>query len=249
MSPSTIKVLMLHGYTQSGPIFRAKTRALEKLLVKALAPSSLSPVLLYPTAPIRLLAKDVPGFVDNGDDDDSQRSDARAWFRRDDATGVYVSLAEGMSVIADAIREAGGVDAVCGFSQGALVASLVTAALEPTRQVPEGSDSAAWVRNLREANRGRPLRFGVFYSGFVARADGLEWCHDPKLDTPTLHYMGSLDTVVSESRNRELAEKCRGSVIVVHPGAHYVPVTREWVMPLAGFIREHASRAQCMAGL
>ncbi|KAF4592362.1 serine hydrolase FSH [Ophiocordyceps camponoti-floridani] len=247
MPPSTIKVLMLHGFSQSGPIFRAKTRALEKLLLKALAPS-LSPVLLYPTAPIRLLARDVPGFVDNGDDD-SQRSDARAWFRRDDATGVYVSLAEGMKTIAEAIREAGGVDAVCGFSQGALVASLVTAALEPARLVPEGSDSAAWVRNLREANRDRPLRFAVFYSGFVARADGLDWCYDPKLVTPTLHYMGSLDTVVSESRNRQLADKCRDSVVVVHPGAHYVPVTREWAMPLAGFIREHISRSQCMAGL
>ncbi|KAG4415009.1 hypothetical protein IFR04_011830, partial [Cadophora malorum] len=30
-----LKILMLHGYTQSGPLFHAKTRALEKLLTKS----------------------------------------------------------------------------------------------------------------------------------------------------------------------------------------------------------------------
>ena len=54
-----LRILMIHGYTQSGPLFRAKTRALEKKLLKAF-PAGVS--LVYPTAPIRLAPADVPGF-------------------------------------------------------------------------------------------------------------------------------------------------------------------------------------------
>ena len=54
-----LRILMIHGYTQSGPLFRAKTRALEKKLLKAF-PTGVS--LVYPTAPIRLAPADVPGF-------------------------------------------------------------------------------------------------------------------------------------------------------------------------------------------
>lgn len=54
-----LRILMIHGYTQSGPLFRSKTRALEKKLLKAF-PAGVS--LVYPTAPIRLTPADVPGF-------------------------------------------------------------------------------------------------------------------------------------------------------------------------------------------
>ncbi|PFH59543.1 hypothetical protein XA68_12210 [Ophiocordyceps unilateralis] len=247
-SRQDFKMLMLHGYTQSGPLFRAKTRAVEKLLVKALAPASLFPVLLYPTAPNRLLLRDIPGFSENPDSDDTHQPDAWAWFRKDEATGSYRFLAEGMSTIANTIREAGGVDAVCGFSQGGAVAAIVAAALEPQRCVPDGP-VADWVADLRLANAGRPLRFAVSYSGFFAPNDALKWCYQPKLVTPTLHYIGSLDTVVDESRSRGLVERCQDPVVVVHPGGHHVPVAKEWVMTLVGFIRRHAGGAQCIAEL
>ena len=57
--PAPLRILMIHGYTQSGPLFRAKTRALEKKLLKAF-PAGVS--LVYPTAPIRLAPADIPGF-------------------------------------------------------------------------------------------------------------------------------------------------------------------------------------------
>ncbi|RCI13290.1 hypothetical protein L249_0808 [Ophiocordyceps polyrhachis-furcata BCC 54312] len=242
-----IKILMLHGYTQSGPLFRAKTRALEKLLIKTLAPTSLRPTLIYPTAPNRILLKDIPGYLESAaaePDDDQQQPDARAWFRRDEVSGTYRFLAEGMAVIATAIREAQGVDAVCGFSQGGAVTALVAAALEPKRSVAEDGPDAAWVADLRDANAGRPLRFAVSYSGFFAPNDALKWCYHPKIGTPTLHYIGSLDTVVDESRSRALVDRCQDPVVVVHPGGHHVPVAREWVMPLAGFVTQHAGAPQ-----
>ena len=144
-----------------------------------------------------------------------------------------------MATAADAIREAGGIDAVCGFSQGGAMSALVASALETDRAVPEGKEGA-WARGLREANGGRGLKFAVPYSGFFAPVESLKWCYEPKLKTPTLHYLGSLDTVVEESRTQGLIERCEAPVVITHPGGHHVPVSKEWAMPLAGFIKQYS---------
>lgn len=249
-----VKILMIHGYTQSGPLFRAKTRALEKLLAKTLSPISLLPVLFYPTAPNRLLPSDYPGFTpaapqeggdsyspNGGDAKEEDLPDTWAWFRKDEAHNTYRLFNEGMATIAQSIREAGGIDGVCGFSQGGAMAAFVAAALEPARAVPDGP-SGDWARQLRDANGGRPVKFAVSWSGFYATGvEELQWLYEPKIATPTLHYIGSLDVVVDESRSRALVERCEDPVVVVHPGGHHVPVSKEWVMPLAGFIRNHVS--------
>ncbi|KAL7910194.1 FSH1 domain-containing protein [Trichoderma velutinum] len=244
-----VKILMIHGYTQSGALFRAKTRAMEKLLAKTLAPVSLLPVLFYPTGPNRLLPSDSPGFTSSaelqgGDAPSSDElPDTWGWFRKDDATNSYRLFDEGMAVIADAIRGAGGIDGVCGFSQGGAMAAFVAAALEPSRTILDGP-KGDWGRKLREANGGQPVKFAISYSGFYAGIPDLEWLYEPKIKTPTLHYIGSLDTVVDESRSQGLVDRCEEPVVVVHPGGHHVPVSKEWVMPLAGFIKNHATATE-----
>ncbi|KAJ4227225.1 hypothetical protein FSOLCH5_005553 [Fusarium solani] len=244
-----VKILMLHGFTQSGALFRAKTRALEKLLVKLLNPISLLPVLIYATAPNRLSAEDIPGYQPPEEPPaEDYQPDTWAWWRKDEATGNYRLLDEGMATVAEAIREAGGIDAVGGFSQGGAMAALVAAALEPERPLPEGKEGD-WARGLREANDGKPLKFGVFYSGFWATPDSLQFCFEPKIKTPTLHYLGSLDTVVDESRSQALVDRCEEPLVMVHPGGHHVPVNKEWGMPLAGFIKQHAEEKELKADL
>ncbi|KAF4974976.1 hypothetical protein FZEAL_8187 [Fusarium zealandicum] len=244
-----VKILMLHGYTQSGPLFRAKTRALEKLLIKVLNPISLLPVPIYVTAPNRLKAEDIPGYQppEEAPAEDYQ-PDTWGWWRKDDASGAYRLLDEGMATVAQAIREAGGVDAVCGFSQGGALAALVASVLEAERSLPEGKEGD-WARALREANGGKPVKFAVFYSGFWASPDSLQFCFEPKIKTPTLHYRGSLDTVVDEDRSQALADRCEDPAIIVHPGGHHVPVSKEWAMPLAGFIKQHGEDKEPRAEL
>ena len=88
------------------------------------------------------------------------------------------------------------------------------------------------------ANGHRPLKFAVIYSAFLAAPPDLAWLSEPAIETPTLHYIGSLDTVVDESRSRALVARCRDPIVVEHPGAHYVPISREWAMPLLGFIKK-----------
>ena len=212
------------------------------MLVKVLGPISILPTLIYPTGPNRLLPRDIPGYVppeDGEDDANNEDSDCWAWFRKDEGTGQYRFFDEGMATVAAAVTEAGGVDAVCGFSQGGAMAGLIAAALENGRVPPKGPEGE-WARKLKAANDDKPLKFAVSYSGFFAPVESLKWCYDPKITTPTLHVLGSLDTVVEENRSQGLVDRCLEPSVVIHPGGHYVPVSKEWVMPLAGFIKQHA---------
>ncbi|KAK7752534.1 Family of serine hydrolases 3 [Diatrype stigma] len=265
-----LKILMLHGYTQSGPLFDSKTRALAKLLNKALgpAPLNLAPRMIFPTGPHRLRAQDIPGFEppaageEGGEEEDE--SDNWGWWRKDEASGAYAGFGAAMRTVAAAIRDArggegtGGIDGVLGFSQGGCLAALVAAVLEtPYRAPPPGCPSPeptgagagaqleydwSWIEELRAANGHQPLRFCVVYSGFWAPVAGLQWLYgegeEKKISTPTLHFLGSLDSVVEESRSQALIDRCRDPAVAVHSGGHHVPVARDRVMPLVGFLRQ-----------
>ncbi|KAI1779212.1 serine hydrolase-domain-containing protein [Hypoxylon cercidicola] len=246
-----VKILMLHGYTQSGALFSSKTKALAKLLTKTLSPLSLHPTLVFPTGPFRLRPSDIPGYDLSGDPaegDEDEDSDTWAWYRKDEATGAYRGLEQGMEAVAAAVRDAGGVDGVCGFSQGGAMAALVASALEhPLRTPPAGGESPSsagetadwsWVESLRAANGGRPLKFCIVYSGYYAPLDALRWMYEPKIATPSLQFVGSLDTVVDETRTQGLIDRSQDPQVVVHPGGHYVPVARDWVMVLAGWLKQ-----------
>ena len=239
-----------------------------KLLTKALGtpPLNCAPALLYPTGPLNLRPSDIPGYEarESGGaaaDADAGPTDNWAWFRRDDGTGTYRGLAAGMGRVAEAIRDAGGVDGVMGFSQGGAMAAMVAAALEPDRAVPPPASSDAggddgeppaetWVRALREANGHRALQFAVVYSGFYARDDALAaWLYAGGLATPSLHVIGGLDTVVDEARSEGLVARCGPAARkLVHPGGHYVPVGKEWTLAVAGFLRDVLVQAQARDG-
>ena len=220
-------------------------------------------MLVYPTAPSRLRASDVPGYqgapaADGDGGEEEEISDSWAWWRKDEHSGSYRFLSEGMSRVAESIESAVApstsspdgaagseepepLAGVIGFSQGGCMAAMLASALE-ARPAPPGGDGNeqqwGWVDALRRANRGRPLKFAVVYSGFYAPPPELGWLYEPKIATPTLHFVGSLDTVVDEGRSQGLVDRCEGAIVVVHPGGHHVPVSKEWVMPLVGFIRQ-----------
>ena len=76
----------------------------------------------------------IPGYIPKegavGKDDEIE---AFAWWRREESTGEYFGLEEGLETTAQAIREAGGVDGVLGFSQGGCGAAFVASLLEEDR--------------------------------------------------------------------------------------------------------------------
>ena len=100
-----MKILMLHGYTQNGTLFHAKTRVLEKHLQKAFP----GVIFSYPTGPLGLRRGDIPGFdtsaASNPDD-----IEAYGWWRRSNTSDPpeYLGLDAGLQKVAD-IMSADGV--------------------------------------------------------------------------------------------------------------------------------------------
>jgi len=230
---------MIHGYTQNGPLFNNKTKALSKHLDKTFSKRYSAVQFDYPTAPHHLRLRDIPGVdvsllqgggQQNGQDDDN--SDAYAWWRRDDATGEYRGFNECFTFLSKYLDEHGPFDGVIGFSQGAALAAILASLLEPARTRPA---------ELGFTTSHPPMAFAVSYCGFRAPAR-YEFLYSPKIVTPVLHIIGSLDTVVEESRPLALVDACvdarEKKRVVYHPGGHYVVVQKPYLNAVAGFIDE-----------
>lgn len=261
-----IKILMLHGYTQSGPLFQAKTGALRKTLQKAFPHGC---ELVYPTAPIRLTPADESFLAGNGTGRDAageheaeggadhQEIDAWAWWRRkgDGEPYTYEGIDVGLGAIAQVLKHQGPFDGVVGFSQGGACAAMLASLLEPGRRTAfeaKQKDGGMQYPESFEEKTGSPeeitmihppLKFAVSYSGFAARGKNpYHAFYEPKIKTPVLHFLGTQDVVVEEARSLALVEACEHNddkYVVYHPGGHFLPSTQKAsVNALIGFIKE-----------
>ena len=249
--PPPLKILMLHGYTQSGPLFHAKTRALEKHVQKAFPGSTLS----YPTGPLRLNPADVPGFESSASTDASD-VEAYGWWRRSNTADPpeYLGFDDGMAAVAQVLATEGPFDGVVGFSQGAALTAMLASLLEgPPRREAFSHFHAESPLSIPfpapfETLQHPPLKFGVIYSGFVAPGQRYKAFYDhPPIQTPTAHFLGSLDSVVDEGRSRALIDACGGeggkARVIWHPGGHFVPSGKQYLEALVDFIRATTSPA------
>lgn len=58
----------------------------------------------------------------------------------------------------------------------------------------------------------------------------------PKLQTPILHFIGTLDSMIAEPLTLRLAQQCQIQNIRYFAGGHFVPRHSEIVSEVAGFI-------------
>ena len=251
-NPQPLRILLLHGYTQSGPLFSAKTRALHKAFQKSSSPRSVQ--FSYPTGPCRLRPADVPGFSPSDQADGAAKYDSKGeveaygWWQRKDSTNegiVYKGIEEGLAAIAKCIREEGPFDGVIGFSQGATAAGMVASLLEGEYRL-RGFEETEKAGGMKYPQSFRaedvfvqpPLKFAIVYSGFRAPGERYDGFYKPKIKTKLLHFIGQLDTVVEEERSRGLVACCEEERVVVHPGGHFLPSQRPWLDACIAFVRE-----------
>ncbi|KAJ5594275.1 Serine hydrolase FSH [Penicillium hispanicum] len=253
-----LKILMLHGYTQSGTLFHAKSRALIKHIQKAFPLHEVNAI--YPTAPLRLRPSDIPGYEPSDNTESEESVEAFGWWRRSNTANppLYQGLEDGLASVAKVLSDEGPFDGVIGFSQGAALAGMVAGLLEPGRKesfesfAKDEVDGAAGMPFPEAFGAGfqhPPLKFALCYSGF--RAPGARYrgfYENPPLQTPVLHVLGSLDAVVEEARSRALIEACAGEpekdgLVVWHPGGHFLPSQRPYLDAAVQFIRKQMERA------
>lgn len=260
-----LKILFMHGYTQTSVLFAHKTGALTKAIRKAFPHRDCH--FSYPSGPHRLDPADVPGAVDSsvagteGKEHGGDEAEYRAWWRRKDRadpiTGTnvieYEGLEEGLEAVAQTIEKEGPFDGVIGFSQGACAAAMVASLLEEGRHKQlkssaqnRGERVMEGLRRVTADGEQGPLRFAVAYSGFKAPGERFSYFYHPKIATPVLHVLGAVDVVVEEARSRALIDVCEGGDdrVVIHPGGHFVPSQRRWLDAVVGFIRDQVEKPQ-----
>ncbi|KAJ5287096.1 Serine hydrolase FSH [Penicillium angulare] len=227
-----MKILMLHGSRQSGELFRAKIQGLEKLVKQALGPvASKDTEFIYPTAP---LARE----VEDGASDLRDRHGSWTWLQPETIDDFYPKINETLAYIATIMKESGPFDGVIGFSQGGALAAMVASLLEENRKegFARAEDNALLYPNSFAALDHPPLRFFVSIAGYAASNPAYRAFYEPPIQIPSLHLLGSMDTVVDETASTKLTEICENSTVVWHPGGHTIPSGKRQLIPIAYFI-------------
>lgn len=175
--------------------------------------------LHFPSGPIRL----------NPHPSEPDEPHEYAWWRKDDDTGEYVGLEETLRFLGNYLDFHGPFDGVVGFSQGAALAALLSAALEGGRD-----------KSVREGfgmvTEHPEFQFCVAISGFRPDSQAYDGFYYPSIETPVLNVLGTEDNVVGRERTERLIERCRDGEVVEHGRGHVVPRDEETVGSIVEFI-------------
>ncbi|KFX87757.1 hypothetical protein V490_08031 [Pseudogymnoascus sp. VKM F-3557] len=243
--PITVKILMIHGYGQSGPHLDIKTSRLQRALREALTShTGICDVgFCFPTAPCRVLIPDLPDPNTSQSEEKPESLDMWTWCmdyssgnKFFDESKTISDLNNALDSIAEIIRQHGPFDGIIGFSSGASIAALVASLLEEGRKqafekrVSKNGMSYpnSFLREDKFDGKHKmlqvPLKFVVCYSGFSLDHPMYSAFYKPQIQTPILHVLGKWDTVVEEQQSLSLARKCgRKSTLFYHLGSHFVP--------------------------
>lgn len=164
---------------------------------------------------------------------------------------MYEGIEAGLDVVGGILREKGPFDGVLGFSQGGALSAMVAALLEPGRRrvfdEAHGKRGGmafpgSWVDAGGEGGLcggHPPMKFAVVYSGFKATENKLyRGFYEGGVQTPVLHFLGGVDTVVEEARSLRLVEVTGEKELVRHPGGHGIASGRVFVGALVGFMQK-----------
>ncbi|KAK5718429.1 hypothetical protein LTR15_008156 [Elasticomyces elasticus] len=231
-----LRILALHGFTQSGKWFEIKMRRIERHIRTTLPSHRLQQYpdgieFLYPEGPVAL--------QDDGGDH------CRAWFRRLDTVSRYEELDSSLEYLCTYVKTRGPVDGVIGFSQGAAMAMMLTALCEAS--INPGRVGALQLQGspMHLAPSQGPLKFAITCAGFCGTAAYYSGFYNPKIITPSLHVIADLDTMVSAEHTSDLMQACSNPQVVHHPAAHYLPRDGRTLNAIAEFIAESIP-ATCM---
>lgn len=215
------KVLMLHGYAQSGSIFYAKTSGLRKTLAKN------GYELYYPCAPSRIPSVDINGIDDMASvfNTKAGTEDIFGWWLKDPNDQYKVPEAT-VKFLHDYIVKNGPFDGIMGFSQGAGYAGYLCTEIRELLGLT--------------AEEQPDFKFFISFSGFRMAPEWFQEQYDTNtIKVPSLHVLGELDTVVESSRVISLYKACseNNRTLLKHPGGHFVPNGKGFVTKVANWLQ------------
>ncbi|PVU91735.1 hypothetical protein BB561_004242 [Smittium simulii] len=218
-----MKVLFLHGFSQNKHKFEIKTRGINTCF-------SDNDELVYLDGPIEVDSKDDQIFVNQpcsymepypGNEDTS-----RSWWIYQSAERKEVSGFENtLLYIQHIVKTRGPFDGIVGFSQGAILASILASIFS---RKDRGS--------IRFESQ-PPLKFAIIIGGGKPENSSLLHYLDQKINCKTLIIIGKWDTVVASERALLLSELFDNPQIIYHDGGHIVPLTPYIIQETSKFLK------------
>ncbi|KAL5364308.1 serine hydrolase FSH [Aspergillus floccosus] len=213
-----LKVLMLHGHGQSGSFFFYKTRhirqAVESTVLRAKCTPKYDDVeFIYPNG---ALPAGVRGTIDTW-----------AWGYGDFQDGLVHGLEKTVDAILSLMKRHGPFDGIIGFSTGATVTAIIVSLLERGNRCD----------SLRVETPQPPPRFAICFSGFKLGHLNYQSLYEPQIQTPILHFIPHLDTMITEELTQQLAAACSRTIVQYFEGTHHVPRDAGSVEAIEFFIR------------
>lgn len=229
-----LKLLCLHGFLQTGSVFRMRVGSLRKALKSRVD-------FAFADAPFHaastLTEEQLRRFGGSGE--------GLSWFcwqdlgqsGRPSQAVKYSRWDEAYASLCDALR-ATQPDGLLGFSQGATAASLFLASLKLAQQ--QGRDLDV------------PMpRLAIMCAGFLPNdPDYVRLLQQAKVDVPALFIAGQADALIPPARTQALMATFDPATAVLfeHPGAHFVPTcSGEFKATLLGFLGRFGASAPAAA--
>lgn len=252
-----LRVLALHGYTQSGPGFQKKVHKLEIRLREEFGDVQFH----FETAPIKLKTSELATIKSQQKSEDEQEQDigerkgdpddaeCYAWFNLEDHPEPPRGFFHSFDMLAKCLEERGPFDGVLGFSQGGLMAIMLASLLEGdirkeafANAAREFSDSIPFPESFKNI-RHPPFKFGITYGALMGvTRKYAPFYENPRVQTPFCQFSGLYDPVVTVEMatavNRAQIGGTR-SIRVTHPGAHHVCVERKYLDTVVHFVKDN----------
>ncbi|XP_075215391.1 esterase OVCA2 isoform X2 [Lycorma delicatula] len=199
---TAIKILCLHGYRQNKDVFREKLGQFRKNLKQHAE-------FYFTDAPHVVSIQNAPTAVTG------VNADERSWwFTSEDntyqsklKTNFCIGLEDSLIALKKIVSEEGPFDGILGFSQGAALTAIICGLI--------GKNALPF-----------KIRFVIIVAGFKSLYDGHTDLYT-KINIPSLHVIGENDEVIHQDRSRELLSVFEDSKVLIHPGGHYVPASKD----------------------
>ncbi|KAJ2555795.1 Family of serine hydrolases 3 [Coemansia sp. RSA 1933] len=216
------KILCLHGFGESGELFKIRSRNFRRIVEDHAELVYLDGHL--DIANLHLTAADL-------DRDNSIHTDFTNlawWWARKSKTTEYRGMEKAFLQIGKVLNEQGPFDGILAFSQGACLGIIISALLDG-RSRDGGSEFGIEVNHP-------PIKFMVLAGAFLINDPGYQFLYSKKLNIPSFHMSGEYDTVISRSEAHAANNVFVDPVVFDFVGGHYIPQTPQCNRAMAEFV-------------
>ncbi|KAJ2158220.1 hypothetical protein GGF46_003932 [Coemansia sp. RSA 552] len=214
------KILCLHGFGEDSVLFKIRARNFCGVVGD-------SADLVFVDAPIDIgILRETTGNVVDADIA-KEFTNLAWWWARSDRTLEARGIDRSLAFVKKVLTEQGPFDGVLGFSQGATMAAIVTALLEG--QCDQGALSLGDIDHP-------PFKFAVFAGAFKLDVPQFSHVYSQGIATPTMHMLGTYDTVVEPERSRALVNLCVAPEVFEFVGGHFLPHTPKCARAMRAFL-------------